>query len=74
MIKLTTKNYENLPEIRKKKEQESKKEELRKRLESAKELEKKRRQSQLNKRATVKAVSQQKNYKIEEIELSAKKQ
>lgn len=31
MLKLTNKNYENLPEVRKKREEESKKEDLRKR-------------------------------------------
>jgi hypothetical protein len=43
MLKLTNKNYENLPEVKRKKEEEKKKEEMRKRLESVKELEKQRR-------------------------------
>ena len=40
MLKLTNKNYENLPEVKLKREQERKKEEQKKRLEIAKNLEK----------------------------------
>ena len=42
MLKLTSKNYELLPEVRKKKEQEMKKEEMKARMKQVKELEKKR--------------------------------
>ena len=41
MLKLTNKNYEQLPEIKRKKLDDIKKEELRKRLANVKELEKK---------------------------------
>lgn len=44
MIKLTSKNYEQLPEIKKKKLEESKREDMIKRIQNVKELEKKRRQ------------------------------
>jgi len=40
MKALTNKNYENLPEVRKKKEDEQKKLELRKRLEMARKIKK----------------------------------
>lgn len=40
MLKLTNKNYEMLPEVRKKKEDERKKEEMRERMKQVKELEK----------------------------------
>ena len=40
MKALTNKNYENLPEVRKKKEDEQKKQELRKRLEMARKIKK----------------------------------
>ena len=43
MLKLTNKNYEQLPEVRKKKEEEKKKEEMRERMKQVKELEKQRR-------------------------------
>ena len=44
MLKLTSKNYEQLPEVRKKREEERKKEEMRERLKQVKELEKQRRE------------------------------
>lgn len=44
MLKLTNKNYENLPEVRKKKEEEMKKEQMRQRLAQVKEQEKQRRE------------------------------
>ena len=50
MISFSTKNYEQLPEIKKKKYEESKKEDLMKRIANVKELEKKRRQSVVRKR------------------------
>jgi len=50
MISLSTKNYEQLPEVKKKKYEESKKEDLMKRIATVKELEKKRRQSVVRKR------------------------
>lgn len=53
MLKLTSKNYEQLPEIQKKKQEMSKKEDMKKRLENVKELEKKRRQTIVNKRNTM---------------------
>jgi len=40
MLKLTTKNYELLPEVKKRREEEQKKKELRERIKNAKELEK----------------------------------
>jgi hypothetical protein len=40
MLALTNKNYELLPEIKKKKEEEQKREDLKKRMQKAKELEK----------------------------------
>ena len=43
MIKLTSKNYEQLPEIKRKKYEESKKEDLMKRIATVKDLEKRRR-------------------------------
>lgn len=43
MLKLTSKNYENLPEVRKKREAERKKEEQRDRMRQVKELERQRR-------------------------------
>jgi hypothetical protein len=43
MLKLTSKNYELLPEVKKKKEEERKREELRERMRQVKELEKQRR-------------------------------
>lgn len=43
MLKLTSRNYENLPEIKKKKLDENKKEALLKRIATVKELEKQRR-------------------------------
>jgi len=43
MFKLTNKNYENLPEVKRKREEERKKEDLLKRLAQVKELEKQRR-------------------------------
>lgn len=42
MRKLTSKNYENLPEVRKRREEESKKEDLRKRQQQVKDLERRR--------------------------------
>ncbi len=53
MLKLTSKNYEQLPEIQKRKQELTKKEDLKKRLDSVKELEKKRRQTIVNKRNTM---------------------
>lgn len=44
MLKLTNKNYENLPEVRKRKEEERKKEEFKLRQQKAKELEEKRKE------------------------------
>ena len=44
MLKLTNKNYENLPEVRKRKEEERKKEEFKMRQLKAKELEEKRKE------------------------------
>lgn len=43
MLKLTNKNYENLPEVKKKREEDLKKENRKKQLQIAKELEKQRR-------------------------------
>ena len=43
MLKLTTKNYEQLPEIKQRKIDSDKREELMKRMANVKELEKKRR-------------------------------
>jgi ALMS motif len=43
MLKLTGKNYEQLPEVRKKREEERKKEEQRERIKQIKALEKQRR-------------------------------
>jgi len=43
MLKLTNKNYEMLPEVRKKKDDERKKEELKERMKQVKALEKQRR-------------------------------
>ena len=40
MLKLTNKNYENLPEVKRKREEERKKEEAKKRLEQVRALEK----------------------------------
>jgi hypothetical protein len=40
MLKLTSKNYELLPEVKKKKDEERKKEELKERMKQVKELEK----------------------------------
>lgn len=45
MKALTSKNYENLPEVRKRKEEERKKEEFKLRQQKAKELEEKRKES-----------------------------
>lgn len=50
MLKLTNKNYENLPEVKKKKEEDRKKEEVRQRLANMKALEKSRREMALNKK------------------------
>lgn len=44
MLKLTSKNYENLPEVKKRKEIERKKEEFKLRQNKAKELEEKRKE------------------------------
>lgn len=44
MLKLTNKNYENLPEVRKRREEENKKEDLRKRQQYVKDLERQRRE------------------------------
>ena len=49
MLKLTTRNYEQLPEIQKRKIEEGKKEDLMKRIAQVKELEKKRRETVVNK-------------------------
>ena len=49
MLKLTSKNYGNLPEVQKKKQEESKKEEIKKRLDQVKQIEKKRRENLKNK-------------------------
>jgi hypothetical protein len=43
MLKLTSKNYENLPEVKRKREEEKKREEAKKRQESVKRLEQQRR-------------------------------
>jgi hypothetical protein len=43
MLKLTNKNYENLPEVKRKREEDAKKEDMKKRLEQVKQLEKQRR-------------------------------
>ena len=43
MLKLTNKNYENLPEVKRKKEEDRKKEELRQRMANARALDKQRR-------------------------------
>jgi len=40
MLKLTNKNYENLPEVKRKKEEDRKKEELRQRMANARALDK----------------------------------
>ena len=40
MLKLTNKNYEMLPEVRKKREEERKREEMKERIKQVKELEK----------------------------------
>lgn len=45
MKKLTNKNYENLPEVKRKREEERKKEERLKSMQMAKELEKQRREN-----------------------------
>ncbi len=44
MLKLTAKNYEQLPEVRKKKEADRKKEEAKERIKQVKQLEKQRRE------------------------------
>jgi len=44
MLKLTSKNYDLLPEVKKKKEDERKKEEFRNRMKQVKELEQKRKE------------------------------
>lgn len=44
MLKLASKNYEQLPEVKKKRMEEVKKEDLKKRMASVKEFEKKRRE------------------------------
>jgi hypothetical protein len=44
MLKLTLKNYEQLPEVRKKKEADKKKEEIKERMKQVKELERQRRE------------------------------
>ena len=44
MLKLTNKNYENLPEVKRKREEEAKKEDMKKRIEQVKLLEKQRRE------------------------------
>jgi len=44
MLKLTNKNYELLPEVKKKKKEEKKKEELKERMKQVKEIEKQRRE------------------------------
>lgn len=44
MLKLTSKNYELLPEVKKKKEAEKKKEEFKERMRQAKEMDKQRRE------------------------------
>ena len=40
MLKLTAKNYEQLPEVKKKREEDRKKEEMKERIKQVKELEK----------------------------------
>ena len=50
MLKLTSKNYEQLPEVMKKKQDDSKKDELKRRFTSVKELEKQRRASVVGKK------------------------
>ena len=45
MLALTTKNYELLPEVQKRKEQHQKKEELKQRIQQVKALDEKRRQT-----------------------------
>lgn len=44
MLTLTKKNYENLAEVKERKNEEKKKEEMKKRLQDAKDLDKKRRE------------------------------
>ncbi len=44
MLKLTNKNYEQLPEVKRKREEERKKEEMKERMKMVKELEKQRRE------------------------------
>ena len=44
MLKLTNKNYDQLPEVRLRKEEERKKEEFKNRMKQVKELEQKRRE------------------------------
>ncbi len=46
MLKLASKHYEMLPEVRKKRQEQDKKEDLKKRMAHVKEYEKKRRESQ----------------------------
>ena len=45
MLKLTNKNYEMLPEVQRKKEQEKKKEDYKNRMKQVKELEEKRKEA-----------------------------
>lgn len=49
MMKLASKHYEMLPEVRKKRQEEDKKEDLKKRMAQVKEFERKRRESQRQK-------------------------
>lgn len=49
MLKLTNKNYENLPEVRKQREEQQKKEQMKQRKALAKEMEKQRRDQLRNK-------------------------
>lgn len=53
MLKLASKNYEQLPEVKKKRMEEVKKEDLKKRMASVKEFEKKRREEINQKKSTV---------------------
>lgn len=49
MLKIASKNYEQLPEVKKKKQEESKKEDLKKRIANVKEFEKRLRENQAKK-------------------------
>jgi hypothetical protein len=55
MMKIASKNYENLPEVKKKMEQANKKQEMKQRMQNVKEFEKKRREILLRGKAQLKA-------------------